>query len=239
MPARPLIGLSLSRPSEGALRGFHGTPRHYAEAVQQTGGTPVLLPLLPELATEYAGRVDAVLLTGGVDLHPRHYGQTPIRGLGEVDEERDAFEVTLYRAARSLGKPVFGICRGMQVMNVMEGGTLHQHLPEVPCVWADHAQVARSPTLGHEVAFTAGSLLGQAHGGVALLNSYHHQGVDQLAPTLRATGTAPDGLIEGVEGEGLLGVQWHPEVLFERHPHALGTFTAFMTLLGTSASARG
>lgn len=213
------------------MQGFHGAPRHYAQAVVQVGGTPLLLPTLPELAEEYAGRLDGVLLTGGVDMHPRHYGQAPRRHLGEVDEERDAFESALYRAARALGKPVLGICRGMQVMNVLEGGTLHQHLPDVPEAWADHAQVARSPTLGHEVRFVAGSRLGQAHGEVALLNSYHHQAVDELAPSLTITAYAPDGVVEGLEGDGLLGVQWHPEVLFERHPHALATFTAFMTLL--------
>ena len=77
--------------------------------------------------------------------------------------------------------------------------------------------------------------LGRAHGPVALLNSYHHQAVDEVAPTLRVTATAPDGVVEGVEGDGVLGVQWHPEMLFGRHPHALATFTAFMSLLGVRA----
>ncbi|BDP42591.1 peptidase C26 [Deinococcus aetherius] len=232
MPARPLIGLSTSQPTEGPFSGFNGTPRPYAEAARLAGAIPVLLPNLPEATADYAAQVDAVLLTGGVDVHPRHYGQAPKRGLGEVDEERDAFEFALYRAARELGKPVLGICRGMQVLNVLEGGTLHQHLPEVPGVWADHAQVGRAPTLGHEVAFVAGSALGRAHGGATLLNSYHHQAVDEVAPTLRVTATAPDGVVEGVEGDGVIGVQWHPELLARRHPHALGTFTAFMVLLG-------
>lgn len=232
MPARPLIGLSTSQPGEGPARGFNGLSRRYAEAVSRAGGTPILLPTLPEAAADYAARVDALLLTGGVDVHPRHYGQAPRRGLGEVDEERDAFEFALYRAARDLGRPVLGICRGMQMMNVLEGGTLHQHLPDVPGVWADHAQVARPPALGHEVAFVASFALGRAHGAVAVLNSYHHQAVDEVAPTLTVTATAPDGVIEGVEGDGLVGVQWHPELLFGRHPHALATFTAFMSLLG-------
>lgn len=232
MVARPLIGLSTSQTTDALSRGFNGTPRRYAEAVQAAGSTPLLLPVLPEAAAEYARRVDAVLLTGGVDLHPRHYGQVPRRGLGEVDEERDAFEIALYRAARELDKPVLGICRGMQVMNVLEGGTLHQHLPDVPEAWADHAQVAPAPVLGHEVSFVPGTLLERAHGPAAFLNSYHHQAVDEVAPTLRVTATAPDGVVEGVEGDGLIGVQWHPEMLFGRHPYALATFTAFLNLLG-------
>lgn len=235
MPTRPLIGLSTSQPGEGPSGGFNGVSRRYAEAVRLAGGIPLLLPNLPEVAADYATRVDAVLLTGGVDVHPRHYGQAPRRGLGEVDEERDAFEFALYRAARDLGRPVLGICRGMQVLNVLEGGTLHQHLPDVPGVWADHAQVARPPALGHEVAFVASSGLGRAHGGAAVLNSYHHQAVDEVAPTLRVTATAPDGVVEGVEGDGVIGVQWHPEMLLTRHPHALATFTAFMALLGVRA----
>lgn len=231
MSARPLIGLSTSQFTDALARGVNGAPRRYAEAVELAGGIPVLLPNLADVAADYAGRVDAVLLTGGVDVHPRHFGQTPKRGLGEVDEERDAFETALYQAARTLGKPVLGICRGMQLMNVLEGGTLHQHLPDVPHAWVDHAQVARAPGLGHEVHFVRGSFLERAHGSAAFLNSYHHQAVDVVAPTLRVTATAADGIVEGVEGEGLIGVQWHPEMLFTRHPHALGTFTAFMGLL--------
>ncbi|MFC4454056.1 gamma-glutamyl-gamma-aminobutyrate hydrolase family protein [Deinococcus sonorensis] len=232
MTRRPLIGLTTSRPSE--LPSYTGTSRAYTEALLAVGAIPVLLPSLPDLAPDYAAQMDAILLTGGVDLHPRHYGQSPRRGLGEVDEVRDAFEIALYRAAREHDKPVLGICRGMQVMNVLEGGSLHQHLPDVPGVWADHAQVARAPTLGHEISFVAGSALGRTHGSQALLNSYHHQAVDAVAPTLTVTASAPDGVVEALEGDGLMAVQWHPELLFVRHPAALGTFTAFMTLLGAA-----
>ncbi|MFC4637640.1 gamma-glutamyl-gamma-aminobutyrate hydrolase family protein [Deinococcus hohokamensis] len=232
MSPLPLIGLSTSQPTEAALgRLFNGVSRRYAEGLAAVGTLPVLLPTLPELAETYAARVDAVLLTGGVDVHPRHFGQHPVRGLGVVDEERDAFEAALYRAARGLGKPVFGICRGAQMINVLEGGTLHQHLPDVAGVWVDHAQQATAPALGHEVTFAPGSRLGAEHGQKAFVNSYHHQALDRLAPSLRAVAWAPDGLVEAVEGEGLVAVQWHPEMLLPRHPHALGTFRAFRQLL--------
>lgn len=232
MAARPRLGLSTSQLTQGLSHDVNGVPRRYAEALRLAGGLPMLLPNLPELAADYASQLDAVVLTGGVDAHPRHCGQAPRRGLGEVDEVRDAFELALYRAARALGKPVLGICRGMQMINVLEGGTLHQHLPDVPGVWADHAQAARPPVLGHEVSLRPGSLLERAHGGVALVNSYHHQGVDAVAPGLTVTATAPDGVIEGIEGDGLLGVQWHPEMLLSRYPEALAPFRAFLELLG-------
>lgn len=233
MPKRPLIGLTTSQPREnsGLGRLFNGTSRRYMEALEGVGGLPLLLPNLPELAEDYAKRLDAVLFTGGVDMHPRHFGQHPKCGLGEVDEERDEFEIALYRALRKSGKPAFGICRGVQVINVLEGGTLIQHLPDNPEFWVDHAQVARPPVLGHVVSFAEGSRLAAAHGEGTLVNSYHHQAIDEVAPTLQAVATAPDGLVEAVEGEGMLAVQWHPELTFQAHPQTLGTFQAFMTLL--------
>lgn len=234
---RPLIGISTSQLIEPALgRLFNGLSRHYAEGVQAVGGLPVALPNLPDAAAGYARTIDALLLSGGVDVHPRLYSAHPRAGLGEVDEVRDAFEVAVYREVRALGKPVFGICRGFQLINVLEGGTLIQHLPHAPQFWADHSQAARPPGLGHEVRFEAGSLLEQMHGGSTLVNSYHHQGVADLAPGLRATAFAPDGLIEGVEAEGLVAVQWHPELTFAAHPETLGTFRAFMAALGVAAA---
>ena len=234
---RPLIGLTTSQLSEPALgRLFNGVSRFYAEGLSQVGALPVLLPTQPELASDHARRLDAVLFTGGVDLHPALYGEEPRRGLGEVDEERDAFEVALYRELRGLGKPAFGICRGFQLINVLEGGTLIQHLPDAPEFWADHSQHARPPVLGHRVELAEGSLLARSHGpGELRVNSYHHQGVGTLAPGLWATALSPDGLIEGFEGEGLLAVQWHPELTFAAHPATLGAFRAFAALLGVPA----
>ena len=234
MTACPLIGLTTSQPSEdsGLGRLFNGTSRRYMEGLEAVDTLPVLLPNLPEQAAEYARRVDAVLFTGGVDVHPRHFGQHPRRGLGVVDEVRDAFEIALYHEARRLGKPVFGICRGVQLLNVLEGGTLWQHLPDVEAAWVDHAQMASPPTLGHEVQFTSGSVLAEYHGTEKVfVNSYHHQALDRVAPSLRAVAVAPDGIVEAVEGQNLLAVQWHPELLFAAHPEALGTFRAFRSLL--------
>ncbi|ADV65682.1 gamma-glutamyl-gamma-aminobutyrate hydrolase family protein [Deinococcus maricopensis] len=236
MSRSPRIGLTSAQFPDAHLgRTFNGTSRAYTQGVAQAGGLPVLLPVLPDLAETYARDVDAVLFTGGVDLHPSLYAEHARRGLGEVDPERDAFEVALYRAARALGKPTFGICRGFQLINALEGGTLHQHLPDADGVWADHAQLSRPPVLAHAMTFTPGSQLARTHTDGQLVNSYHHQGVRDLAPTLTATAFAPDGLIEGVEGEGILAVQWHPELTFQTHPDTFGTFTAFLASMGVRA----
>jgi putative glutamine amidotransferase len=232
MPARPRIAISTEQlPDALSTAPLNGTSRVYAEAVAAVGGLPLLLPVLPEQAADYAAQADAVLLTGGHDVQPQCYGAQPRRGLGEVDEQRDRFETALYRAARALGRPVWAICRGVQLMNVLEGGTLHQHLPDVEEYWLDHAQLTRSPALGHAVDLAPGSRLARHHGERSDVNSYHHQAIDRLAPSLRAVATAPDGVIEAVEGDGLIGVQWHPELLYPVHPQGLQTFRAFMTLL--------
>ena len=210
---------------------FNGTSRLYTEGLVQAGAVPVLLATLPELVEEYAARIDAGLFTGGVDLHPRLYGEHPRPGLGVTDDERDDFEGGLYRALRRQGKPIFGICRGIQLINALEGGTLHQHLPAVPELWIDHTQRAAPPAIGHEIELLPESVLGRLYGPKALVNSYHHQAIDRLASTLNAVAWAPDGLVEAVEGNNTLAVQWHPELMLPAHASALHPFQAFMSLL--------
>lgn len=228
----PLIGLTCTQLENYSYgRPLNGLSVLYAQGITAAGGLPVLLPNLPEQAEAYAQQLDAVLFSGGADLHPRLYGKEPERDLGETDDARDDFETALYHATRKLGKPVFGICRGLQLINALEGGTLHQHLPSVEGVWVGHSQVVSPPALGHSIRFTEGSRLAQTHAPEIRLNSYHHQGIDRLAPTLQATAHAPDGLIEGVEGEGIVAVQWHPEMIFSKYAEALGAFVAFMALL--------
>ncbi|GAA4000199.1 gamma-glutamyl-gamma-aminobutyrate hydrolase family protein [Deinococcus rubellus] len=210
---------------------FNGTSRLYMEGLLQVGAVPILLATLPQLIEDYAVQIDAGLFTGGVDLHPRIYGEHPRSGLGVTDDERDDFEVGLYHALRRQGKPVFGICRGIQLINVSEGGTLHQHLPSVPEVWIDHTQRANPPAIGHEIELIPESVLGRLYGSKALVNSYHHQAVNRLASTMGVVALSPDGLIEAVEGNNTIAVQWHPELMLPAHPSALYTFQAFMSLL--------
>lgn len=230
---QPLIGVSCGQYAEGTRHAYlhNGASIRYSLGLREVGAVPMLLPLLSDMVDAYAQRIDGLLLTGGADIHPRHYGQEPRHGLGEVDEDRDQFDLALYQAVRRAGKPIFGVCRGMQLINIAEGGTLHQHLPDVAGVWADHGQVAPQPALGHSVTLTEGSRLAAELGRQSQVNSYHHQALDKVAPSLSVVATAPDGVIEAVEGEGLLAVQWHPEMIWQRHPHALGAFRAFRQML--------
>ena len=183
--------------------------------------------LEPDLAEACLEGVDAVLLSGGVDIDPPLFGQEPEPGLGRVDRRRDLFELELYRRARERGLPVLGICRGIQVINVAHGGTLHQHLPAQPGM-LQHDQVDIGGEPSHTVELVPGSALAERLGERQLrANSYHHQGVAALGEGLRPVGRTADDLVEAVEGAGnsfLLGVQWHPEMSFRCHPEHLLPF---------------
>ena len=228
----PRIGITVSQTRDPALqRHFNGTAINFSLGVLRAGGLPVMLPVLPGTEAQQLEHLDGVLFSGGVDIDPELFGADHEYGLGEVDAARDEFEMELYRLTREHRKPALGICRGFQLINAAEGGTLHQHLPGKPGVWADHAQTARPPHYGHRVQLVAGSGLARHYGTDSVrANSYHHQGVKDVAPTLTATAFAPDGIVEGLEGNLVIAVQWHPELLFEAHPEHLAPFAALIEL---------
>jgi putative glutamine amidotransferase len=226
---RPRIGITTSQNRETVLgRLYNSVSLSYARGVLEAGGLPMFLPVLPGTEREQLEHLDGVLLSGGVDVDPEHFGADHEAGLGEVDPERDAFELELYRLTRNSARerniPVLAVCRGFQLVNVAEGGTLHQHLPGTNGVWADHAQTAKPPVLSHRVRIASGSRLSNALEAAGFgpetmrVNSYHHQGVKDVAPGLTVNAWAPDGLVEGLEGPGVIALQWHPEMLFETHP---------------------
>lgn len=230
---RPRILITTSTGQTGDLRRFDAvTGRNYSEGVLACGGLPLMVASLdPAAAPEFAAAADGVLFSGGVDVHPRHYGQEPVRDLGRVDAGRDAFELALYRAARERGLPILGICRGEQLINVAEGGTLHQHIHEGIST-LDHSQDAGDGEPHHTVRLEEGSILARAFSAAAVtVNSYHHQAVDRPGASLRVTARSADGLaeaVEGTEGAWLLGVQWHPEMSFRQHEQQLAPFRAFL-----------
>ena len=190
-------------------------PRAYVDAVVGAGGIPVLLPPLPGLIEPVLERLDALLLIGGPDVDPARYGAARDANTQPSQPDRDAAELGLLAEATAGALPVLAICRGLQVLNIARGGTLHQHLPDV---LGDHDGSPGAGIYGtHPIKVADGSRLAQALGRTALegVPAYHHQGIDRLADGLVATAWTPDGLIEAAEDPALpfcVGVQWHPEV---------------------------
>lgn len=198
----------------------------YVASVHRAGALPVILsPHSHGKAScaELMERFDCLILTGGVDVHPVHFGCQPQPGIGVVCPERDAFELALARWALENGFPVLGICRGAQVLNIAAGGTLHQDLESLARESAiAHRQTAPSSTEWHETRLVADTVLAvitpdqMAPSGILRVNSLHHQSVANLAPGWIVSATAPDGIVEAIEKPGAafaLGVQWHPECL--------------------------
>lgn len=212
----PVIGLtSYQQPARWGVWDTEAAvlPAEYVRMVVAAGGVPVLLP--PH-GTDAAvlDRIDGLLLSGGADVGPARYGAQP-HAETKSQDWRDEHEFTLAAAAIDSGLPVLGICRGLQVINVALGGTLHQHLPEV----LGHSDYQPAPATYGEVTVSCepGTIASALLGPETTAPCYHHQGVDRVAPGLRVTGRSPDGLVEILEAEPdtvpgwLLAVQWHPE----------------------------
>jgi putative glutamine amidotransferase len=189
-------------------------PADYIHWVGRAGAVPVILSPVPGAAAAMAERLDGILLTGGVDMDPATFGAEPHAKAQRPDAERDQFELDLLDAATHRGLPVLAICRGIQVVNVWRGGTLHQHLPDVGA-HPDH--LATPGAYGsHRVRVDPVSHLGGILGRDELdVPTHHHQAVDRLGEGLVATAWADDGIVEGLEDperDYLVAVQWHPEM---------------------------
>jgi putative glutamine amidotransferase len=206
----------------------------YFEALWAAGALPVMLPLIPELARELAGRLDGLLLPGcDSDVDPARYGQERHPAVEFVNPARDATDFALLEEADRSAQPVLGICFGMQSMNVYYGGSLIQHLADRVQTEIEHSEhVTR-----HPVCFEEGSLLAALAGrGPHLVNSTHHQAVDRPAGPFRVTAHAPDGVIEAMEwnpnGRFLMAVQWHPERIFRESEASLAVLRRFVESCG-------
>ncbi|WP_322807130.1 gamma-glutamyl-gamma-aminobutyrate hydrolase family protein [Thermanaerothrix sp.] len=217
---KPLIGITLGRKFKDG-EGLFAISETYIAAVERAGGIAVLLPALrdDEAVRLVRQRLDGLLLTGGADVDPALYGGQSHPSVYGVDACRDTTEMALVRMAVESGWPFLGICRGIQVINVALGGTLYADLPEQLGTQVAH----RSEEEGHSVQIDPTSrLAGLVNATEIQVNSYHHQGIERLAPGLKAVGWAPDGLIEAVEVPGHtfgLGVQWHPERRLDAPQH--------------------
>lgn len=216
------------------------TNRAYVRAIEQAGGLPLILPIVEEtgLLGRYLGLIDGLLLTGGPDVGPAIYGEEPHPKLGRVDADRDLFELPLIRAAVAQDVPVFGICRGIQSLNVALGGTLFQDLPAQLPSTIQHEQsdagIPRSQT-SHSVEIEADSRLAEIVGGQQMMiNSLHHQALKKVAEGLIVMARAEDGVVEAVEDPDrhfLLAVQFHPEETATHDAKSRKLFEAFVEAL--------
>jgi putative glutamine amidotransferase len=222
---KPLIGITTRNGKDPDGHPTTALQHTYTNAIVQAGGLPLLIPsMLPEedFLALYT-RVDGILFTGGGDVSLEYFTGDDHPRIGEVDKSRDITEISLIRASVNDGKPILGICRGMQVLNVALGGTLYTHLYDQLPGALDHAYPGDlRRALVHPVQLDASSRSAQIFGETLLqVNSLHHQGLKDLAPGVRAVGHAPDGLVEVVELEGhpyAVAVQWHPEWLTDQLP---------------------
>ncbi|MCV3295824.1 MAG: gamma-glutamyl-gamma-aminobutyrate hydrolase family protein [Oenococcus sp.] len=217
-------------------------PRDIVRAINQVGGIATILPAPTSIHENDIGQLvdafDGLLIPGGPDIDPRFFGEDPIPQLGGTFYERDQFEMSLIQAAVKAGKAIFGICRGIQSINVALGGNLYQDLAaQYPDLKIKHRQ---SPTEGsfptHRVTMEKGSELAKILGQEGFVNSRHHQAVKELGTGLKVTAKAPDGVIEGIESldsDQIIAVQWHPESMWQRFPEQLALFQNFIDRAGT------
>ena len=216
---RPVIGLTtyLERATQGVwdVRAAF-LPQQYFDAVTASGGIAVLLPPQPggmDAAGPVLDGLDGLILTGGLDVQPELYGAQRHPLTDPARPDRDEWEIALFRGAEERRMPVLAICRGLQLVNVARGGTLHQHLPEA--LGTERYRVGGGVFATNEVAVDEGSRIAELVGTEPLaVHSYHHQGVDRLGDGLVVTARTDDGLVQAFESDGggyLVGVQWHPE----------------------------
>lgn len=237
---KPIIGVTPDfnagdRKEWGGKEPTYFLRARYVRAIEDAGGVPLILPLSSDraVARTVLKGLHGLLLTGsGPDLPPHLYGERQRYDFLVVSRQRYAFELDIARLAADEGIPVFGICGGMQAMNVALGGTLIQDIPSQVAAPIAHRSELPATRVCHAVRISAASLLHRITRKENIrVNSSHHQSVKQVAPGLMATAVATDGVIEAIESPThlfFLGVQWHPEFLYERHETHRQLFRAFL-----------
>ena len=217
---RPRIGITSWRrdvPVDGVSQHNDTFPVAYVRAVARAGGLPLLLPVIDaDYALELLDALDGIVFTAGGTVEPALFGGSPAPDPDDVDPQRDAMEIELWREIASRGTPALGICRGTQSLNVAFGGSLHQHVD-------GHMESGRAKEEVHRVSVTSGSRLSRlAREPEFAVNSLHVEAPAEIGAGLRAVATAPDGVIEALELEDadhVLGVQWHPELRRHKPEH--------------------
>ena len=232
MSKSPIIGITGSRNQEAGRIVLSET---YFDAIIKAGGIPVVLPCTADeqVIDALLNTIDALLLSGGVDIHPRHFGEDVHPACGEIDEKRDASELQLVRRALDRQMPIFGICRGIQVLAVALGGTLFQDIEsQLGIPKAQHRQEPPYDNPVHTVRFKEGGLFERiTQTQLMPTNSMHHQAIKEAGDQLIIEGITMDGIIEAVSmrgNEAVLGVEFHPECLAHYSDFAARLFDYFI-----------
>ncbi|MGI4953614.1 MAG: gamma-glutamyl-gamma-aminobutyrate hydrolase family protein [Janthinobacterium lividum] len=234
---KPLIGVTLDAEQPGGYSKYpwYALRANYTQALEAAGGLPVALPHDPGLAAHFLDRIDALVVTGGAfDVDPTLYGDADRHATVTLKEQRTTAELALVRGALARDMPVLGICGGEQLLAVVLGGTLLQHIPDSIPEALEHEQPNPRDQPGHTIQLVPGTLLHRITGADTMrVNSAHHQAVRAPGKFAMVNATAPDGVIEGIEDPRYgfcLGVQWHPEFLID--PADAKIFSAFVQAAG-------
>lgn len=226
----PVVGLTLSY-DFAIKRERYYIPVEYVDVVKKVGGIPLLLPSVNDdgIAKEFVERVDCLVLSGGGDIDPEYFGEQPLPKLEDVDPLRDEFEFKLISHALERKIPILGICRGMQILVVATGGTLYQDIESQVERPLQHRQKAPLWAGSHRIDVLENTRLRSILGCKQVrVNSFHHQAVAETGPCLAVSARASDGVIEAVEScesdVFVLGVQWHPELMWQREAVFLRLF---------------
>ena len=208
------------------------TARGLVDIINELGALPVVLPDVPGAKGEdYVDLFDALIIPGGPDADPTFYGEEPSRHIGSTNYKRDVFEAELFKAFYKAGKPIFGICRGCQFINILMGGSVYQDLAaDNPDSYIRHSQGADGSYPTHHVEVAKGSSLYKSLGATAYVNSRHHQGIKKVGEGLTVTAKAADGVVEAIEtADGqIVAVQWHPENMWQEHAEMRRLFEDFI-----------
>lgn len=237
MGKKPVIGISGSiMIDQGGM--FPGYKRAYVNddyilAIHKNGGIPMMLPLVDdeEVIKEQIKNIDGLLLSGGHDVDPMFYDEEPSQKLGETFPERDIFDMKLIKYALEMKKPIMGVCRGMQMINVYFGGSLYQDLSFIDGCTIKHVQ-GHTPSLAtHTANITEGTKLETILGtNKTLINSFHHLAAKEIGKGLVVSARALDGVVEAIEHESefVIGTQWHPEMMAQKDEMMKKIFVAFV-----------
>lgn len=233
MSKRPIIGVtgSLIIDEGGMFPGYERAyvNNDYIQSVVMAGGVPFIIPMVYDenIIRTQLECVDALIISGGHDINPLMYGEEPSQKLGAILPKRDTFDAAVVKLAMEMKIPTIGICRGEQMLNVANGGTLYQDLSFIDGCYIKHNQGALPSTATHTTSIVEGTKLHAILGDTVMTNSFHHLAVKDVAPGFKVAALSKDGVVEAIEKEGeqfVIGLQWHPEMMAKDHPVMLKIF---------------